>query len=98
MSKILQEVEELRDQLDSIADQEQKLIASLRDALNRVDQKLLQDVRNIAAEHEGRRRRRRKLDQKAPSCRRSFYADTSLPVRTDDDVADQYPSEQALER
>ena len=55
MSKMLQVVEELCDQLNSIADQEQQLIASLRDALNRFDQKLLQDVRNIAAEHEGRR-------------------------------------------
>jgi hypothetical protein len=55
MSKMLQVVEELRDRLGSIADQEQRLIASLRDALNRFDQKLLQDVRNIAAEHEGRR-------------------------------------------
>ena len=55
MSKMLQVVEELRDRLGSIADHEQKLIASLRDALNRFDQKLLQDVRNIAAEHEGRR-------------------------------------------
>ena len=55
MSKMLQVVEELRDRLGSIADQEQQLIASLRDALNRFDQKLLQDVRNIAAEHEGRR-------------------------------------------
>ena len=55
MSKMLQVVEELRDRLGSIADQEQQLIASLRDTLNRVDQKLLQDVCNIAAEHEGRR-------------------------------------------
>ena len=44
MSKMLQVVEELRDRLGSMADQEQKLIGSLRDALNRVDQKLLQDV------------------------------------------------------
>ena len=55
MSKMLQVVEELRDRLGSIADQEQQLIASLRDALHRFDQKLLQDVRHIAAEHEGRR-------------------------------------------
>ena len=45
MSKMLQVVEELRDRLGSIADQEQQLIASLRDALDRFDQKLLQDVR-----------------------------------------------------
>jgi hypothetical protein len=55
MSKMAHVVEELRDRLVSVADQEQKLIASLRDALNRFDQKLLQDVRSIAAEHEARR-------------------------------------------
>jgi hypothetical protein len=55
MSKLIQLVEELRDRLSSIADQEQKLVSSLRDALNRFDQKLLQDVRSIAAEHESRR-------------------------------------------
>jgi hypothetical protein len=55
MSKLIQLVEELRDRLSSIADQEQKLVSSLRDALNRFDQKLLQDVRNIAVEHESRR-------------------------------------------
>jgi hypothetical protein len=55
MSKIGQLVEELRDRLNSVADQEQKLVSSLRDALNRFDQKLLQDVRSVAAEHEARR-------------------------------------------
>ena len=55
MSKMIQVVEELRDKLTSVADQEQKLVASLRDALNRFDQKLLQDVRSIAADHEARR-------------------------------------------
>lgn len=55
MSKMIQLVEELRDRLNSIADQEQKLVSSLRDALTRFDQKLLQDVRSIAAEHETRR-------------------------------------------
>ena len=55
MSKMIQVVEELRDRLNSVSDQEQKLVASLRDALNRFDQKLLQDVRNIAVEHESRR-------------------------------------------
>lgn len=55
MSKMIQLVEELRDRLSTIADGEQKLVASLREALNRFDQKLLQDVRAITAEHESRR-------------------------------------------
>lgn len=55
MSKMIQLVEELRERLSTIADGEQKLVASLREALNRFDQKLLQDVRSITAEHESRR-------------------------------------------
>ena len=55
MSKMVQLVEELRERLNTIADGEQKLVSSLREALNRFDQKLLQDVRSITAEHEFRR-------------------------------------------
>jgi hypothetical protein len=55
MSKMVQLVEELRERLNTIADGEQKLVSSLREALNRFDQKLLQDVRSITAEHESRR-------------------------------------------
>lgn len=55
MSKMVQLVEELRERLNTIADGEQKLVSSLREALNRFDQKLLQDVRSISAEHESRR-------------------------------------------
>jgi hypothetical protein len=55
MSTMVQLVEELRQQLDTIVDTEQTLVASLRDALDRFDQKLLQDVRNITVEHETRR-------------------------------------------
>lgn len=55
MSKMVQLVEELRERLNTIADTEQTLVSSLRNALNRFDQKLLQDVRNITAEHETRR-------------------------------------------
>ena len=49
MSKMVQLVEELRERLNTIADGEQKLVSSLREALNRFDQKLLQDVRSITA-------------------------------------------------
>ena len=52
---MVQLVEELRERLNTIADGEQKLVSSLREALNRFDQKLLQDVRSITAEHESRR-------------------------------------------
>ena len=56
MSKMFELVDELRDQLQTVGDTEQKLVASpLREALNRYDQKLLQDVRSLAAEHETRR-------------------------------------------
>jgi hypothetical protein len=55
MSNMVQLVEDLRQQLDTIVDTEHTLVASLRDALDRFDQKLLQDVRNITVEHETRR-------------------------------------------
>jgi hypothetical protein len=55
MSKMIQLVDEFRERLTTIADTEHKLVAQLREALNRYDQKLLQDVRNITAEHETRR-------------------------------------------
>lgn len=55
MSKMVQLVEELRERLNKVGDNEQALVSSLREALNRFDQKLLQDVRNITAEHETRR-------------------------------------------
>jgi len=52
---MLQLVEELRERLNTISDTEHRLVASLREALSRFDQKLLQDVRSITAEHESRR-------------------------------------------
>jgi hypothetical protein len=55
MSKMHELVDGLRQQLNTIGDSEQALVASLREALNRYDQKLLQDVRSLAAEHEVRR-------------------------------------------
>jgi hypothetical protein len=55
MSKMVHLVDEFRERLTTIADTEHKLVAQLREALSRYDQKLLQDVRNITAEHETRR-------------------------------------------
>jgi len=55
MSKMLQLVEEMHVRLNEISTSEQALLRALRGALNRVDDKLMQDVRNITAEHETRR-------------------------------------------
>jgi hypothetical protein len=41
--------------LNQITDTEQALVRALAETLSRVDQKLLQDVRNITTEHETRR-------------------------------------------
>ena len=56
MSKMLQLVEQMHVRLNEIAASEQALLKALRDALNRVDDKLMLDVRTITAEHETRRR------------------------------------------
>jgi hypothetical protein len=55
MSKIMQLVEQMRVRLSEIAGAEHALVRSLGEALSRVDQKLLQDVRNITTEHDSRR-------------------------------------------
>jgi hypothetical protein len=55
MSDIIHLVEEVRAKLSRITDAEAKLVWALRDALSRVDEKLLQDVRMITTEHEVRR-------------------------------------------
>jgi hypothetical protein len=55
MSRMVELIDELRQRLSTIVASEQTVLTSLRDALNRVDQTLLQDVRNITAEHEARR-------------------------------------------
>ncbi len=55
MTKMIQLVEEMGARLSQIADAENELVRALGEALSRVDQKLLQDVRNITTEHEARR-------------------------------------------
>jgi len=55
MTKMVQLVEEMRARLSQIADSEQALVRALGEALSLVDQKLLQDVRNLTTEHEARR-------------------------------------------
>ncbi|KAB2915830.1 MAG: hypothetical protein F9K29_12485 [Hyphomicrobiaceae bacterium] len=56
MSKMVQLVDEMAARLKQIAEAEQTLVRALGEALNRVDHKLLEDVRGIATEHESRRR------------------------------------------
>jgi hypothetical protein len=56
MSKMLRLVEEMHVRLSEVAASEQALLQTLRDALNRVDDKLMQDVCTITAEHETKRR------------------------------------------
>ena len=55
MTKLLQHIEEMRVRLSEIAGDEQTLVQALGDALSRLDQQLLHDVRSIATEHEIRR-------------------------------------------
>src|SRR5580765_454818 len=55
MTKMIQLIEEMDARLSQIADAENELVRALGDALSRVDQKLLQDVRKITNEHESRR-------------------------------------------
>ena len=55
MSKMIELIEEMRARLNQVADTEQSLVRALSEALNRVDQKLLQDVRDITTDHESRR-------------------------------------------
>lgn len=55
MTTLLQQIEEMRIQVNELASGEQRLLNALGDALNRADNKLLQDVRNVTADHEIRR-------------------------------------------
>ena len=55
MTKMIQLIEEMDARLSQIADAENNLVRALAQALSRVDQRLLQDVRKITTEHESRR-------------------------------------------
>jgi hypothetical protein len=55
MTKLLQHIEDMRARLKEVADNEQALVKALGDALDRLDQALLRDVRQIANAHEVRR-------------------------------------------
>jgi len=55
MTKLLQHIEEMRARLKDVADNEQALVKALGDALDRLDQALLRDVRQVTSAHEARR-------------------------------------------
>ena len=55
MTKMLQYVEDMSARLAEVAATEQTLIRALGDALSRVDQELLADVRDLTMAHEARR-------------------------------------------
>jgi hypothetical protein len=55
MTKMLDHVDDMRTRLTDVSNHEQTLLRALSDALTRVDQALLEDVRDIARAHEVRR-------------------------------------------
>jgi hypothetical protein len=55
MTDMIELVEEMRAKIGQIASAEEELVGSLRDALSRVDDKLLREVRTITTDHEARR-------------------------------------------
>jgi type II secretory pathway component HofQ len=55
MTNLIQQIEEMRTRMNELAAGEQELVRALGEALSRTDQKLLEDVRTAAADHEARR-------------------------------------------
>jgi hypothetical protein len=55
MTSLIEQIEEMRTRMNELGAGEQDLVRALGDALTRADQKLLQDVRSVAVEHEARR-------------------------------------------
>lgn len=55
MTKLHLQIEEMRVRLTENARDEQCLVQALGDALSHVDKKLIDEVRNVTAEHEARR-------------------------------------------
>ena len=54
-TKLLQHIDEMRARLAQTANTERSLVEELGDQLNRLDQELLQGIRNVATGHETRR-------------------------------------------
>lgn len=55
MRQLLQQLEEMHIRIAETATQEETLVKALSEALNQLDEQLLQDVQSIATEHEARR-------------------------------------------
>ena len=55
MTKLIQHIDEMRARLSQVAHTERSLVESLGDQLNRLDQEILQGIRNVATGHEARR-------------------------------------------
>jgi hypothetical protein len=55
MTKLHEQIEDMRARLTEIAEGDSALVKALGEALARVDEKLLADVRHVAAAHEARR-------------------------------------------
>lgn len=55
MTKLHQQIEDMRARLTEIAESDTALVKALGEALARVDEKLLADVRHVTAAHEARR-------------------------------------------
>ena len=55
MTNLTQQIEQMRLRMNELTSDESRLVRSMADALAGVDQKLLEAVRTVAAEHEARR-------------------------------------------
>ena len=55
IERSVMKIEEMRTRMNELAAGEQDLVRALGDALSRTDQKLLEDVRSVAADHQARR-------------------------------------------
>ena len=55
MTTLVQQIEQMRLRMNGLAADEEGLVRTLGEALNRVDEKLLTDVKNLTLEHESRR-------------------------------------------
>jgi hypothetical protein len=55
LTNLLPHIDEVREQLSQIGDTEQSLVKDLAGSLKILDQQLLQDVRQVAADHQIRR-------------------------------------------
>jgi hypothetical protein len=55
MTNLIEQIEAMRTRMNELAAEDQRLTSTLGDALASVDQRLLEGVRRLAAEHEARR-------------------------------------------